>query len=131
LANWVSQFLKIHAALFEDKPVTCPEAYTEEEIKSLLETAAGTFSGLERKKGEKHDDRLLLNAFLNSGLRDGELSHLTYGDIDTKHSIWKVRAKEEHELKTTDSKRDVPVGEWLTAKIVERKKTDGRQMNVR
>jgi integrase len=110
-----------------EKPERDPEAYTEEEIKSLLETAAGTFHGLKRKKGEKNDDRLLLNAFLNSGLRDGELSHLTYGDIDTKHSIWKVRAKEEHELKTTGSRRDVPVGEWLTAKIVERKKTDGRQ----
>jgi integrase len=110
-----------------EKPERDPEAYTDEEIKLLLETAAGTFHGLKRKKGEKNDDRLLLNAFLNSGLRDGELSHLTYGDIDTKHSIWKVRAKEEHELKTTGSKRDVPVGEWLTAKIVDRKKTDGRQ----
>jgi integrase len=110
-----------------EKPERDPEAYTEEEIKSLLETAAGTFHGLKRKKGEKHDDRLLLNAFLNSGLRDGELSHLTYGDVDAKHSIWRVRAKEEHELKTTGSKRDVPVGEWLTGKITERKKADGRQ----
>jgi integrase len=112
-----------------EKPERDPEAYTDEEIKMLLETAAKTWHGLEpgRGKKHKHDDRLLLNAFLNSGLRDGELSHLTYGDIDTKHSIWKVRAKEKHELKTTGSKRDVPIGEWLTAKIVERKKTDGRQ----
>lgn len=112
-----------------EKPERDPEAYTEEEIKLLLETAAKTWHGLEPDRGKKHkhDDRLLLNAFLNSGLRDGELSHLTFGDIDTKHSIWKVRAKEEHELKTKGSKRDVPVGEWLTAKIVERKKTDGRQ----
>ncbi len=110
-----------------EKPERDPEAYSEEEIKLLLETAAKTFRGLERKKDEKKDDRLLINAFLNSGLRDGELSHLTYGDIDVKHSLWKVRAKEAHNLKTKGSKRDVPVGEWLTAKVMERKKNDGRQ----
>ncbi len=109
-----------------EKPERDPEAYSEEEIKKMLETAAGTFRGLERK-GEKKDDRLLLWAFLNSGLRDGELSHLTYGDIDARHSLWKVRAKDGHNLKTSGSKRDVPVGEWLTAKVLERKKTEGRQ----
>ena len=36
-----------------EKPERDPEAYTEEEIKKLLETAAGTFRGLERKDGEK------------------------------------------------------------------------------
>jgi len=116
-----------------EKPERDPEAYSEEEIKLLLETAAGTFRGLSRTEkksksfGEKKDDRLLLNAFLNSGLRDGELSHLTYGDIDVRHSLWKVRAKEAHNLKTKGSKRDVPVGEWLTAKVMERKKSDSRQ----
>jgi site-specific recombinase XerD len=72
-----------------EKPERDPEAYTEEEIRRLLETAAGTFRGLQRKDGEKKDDRLLLWAFMNSGLRDGELSHLTYGDIDVKHSVWR------------------------------------------
>jgi len=112
-----------------EKPERDPEAYTEEEIKLLLETAAKTWHGLEPERGKKHkhDDRLLLNAFLNSGLRDGELSHLTYGDIDTKHSIWKVRAKNGHNLKTVGSKRDVPVGEWLTAKVIERRKAGGKQ----
>jgi integrase len=110
-----------------EKPERDPEAYTEEEIKRLLETAAGTFRGLERKDGEKKDDRLLLWAFMNSGLRDGELSHLTYGDIDVKHSVWKVRAKDDHNLKTKGSKRDVPVGEWLTAKVMAQKKADARQ----
>jgi len=110
-----------------EKPERDPEAYSEEEIKKMLETAARTFRGLERKAGEKRDDRLLLWAFLNSGLRDGELSHLTYGDIDVKHSLWKVRPKDGHSLKTTGSKRDVPVGEWLTARIMERKKAEGKQ----
>jgi len=110
-----------------EKPERDPEAYSEEEVKKILETAAGTFRGLKRKDGEKKDDRLLIHAFLNSGLRDGELSHLTYGDIDAKHSLWKVRPKDGHNLKTTGSKRDVPVGEWLTAKIMERKKAEGTQ----
>jgi integrase len=110
-----------------EKPERDPEAYTEDEIKKLLETAAGTFRGLERKEEEKKDDRLLLWAFMNSGLRDGELAHLTYGDIDVKHSVWKVRAKEAHNLKTKGSKRDVPVGEWLTAKVMAQKKADARQ----
>ncbi len=110
-----------------EKPERDPEAYSEEEIKKMLETAAGTFRGLKRGNGEKKDDRLLINAFLNSGLRDGELSHLAYGDIDTKHSLWKVRAKDGHNLKTSGSKRNVPVGEWLTAKIMERKKAESKQ----
>ncbi len=110
-----------------EKPERDPEAYTEEEVKKLWETAAGTFRGLERKSDEKKDDRLLLWAFMNSGLRDGELSHLTYGDIGVKHSVWRVRAKEDHNLKTKGSKRDVPVGEWLTAKVMAQKKADARQ----
>jgi integrase len=110
-----------------EKPERDPEAYEDDEIKKLLEMAAKTWRGLERAKGEKRDDRLLLNAFLSSGMRDGELSHLTYGDIDVKHSLWKVRAKDGHNLKTKGSKRDVPVGDWLTAKVMERKKVDGRQ----
>ncbi|MGB2678776.1 MAG: tyrosine-type recombinase/integrase [Candidatus Acidiferrum sp.] len=119
-----------------EKPERDPEAYTEDEIKKLLETAARTFRGLEQKKDEKKkdeqkdvkkDDRLLLWAFLNSGLRDGELLHLMYGDIDAKHSLWKVRPKDGHKLTTTGSKRDVPVGEWLTAKVMAQKKDEGKQ----
>src|ERR1700733_1009319 len=88
-----------------------PEAYTEEEIDKMLKAASGTFRGTPKKEGEKRDDRLLLKAFLNSGLRDGELQHLAYGDIDIKHSLWTVRPKEGHKLKTVESQRRVPVGE--------------------
>jgi integrase len=92
-----------------------------------LKAASGTFRGNAKKEGEKRDDRLLLKAFLNSGLRDGELQHLSYGDIDVKHSLWSVRPKDhnlktrEHKLKTIESQRRVPVGEALTKKIMERK----------
>jgi integrase len=103
-----------------------PEAYTEEEINKLLKVASGTFRGIAKKDGEKRDDRLLLKAFLNSGLRDGELQHLSYGDIDVQHSLWIVRPKERHNLKTKESQRRVPVGEALTKKIMEQKEAEGR-----
>ena len=63
-----------------------PDAYTEEEIDKMLKFAAGTFRGIAEKAGETRDDRLLLKSFLYSGLRDGELQHLAYNDIDVKHS---------------------------------------------
>jgi integrase len=131
-----------------------PEAYTEEEIDKLLKVASGTFRGIAKKNGEKRDDRLLLKAFLYSGLRDGELQHLSYNDIDVKHSLWIVRPKEghelktrehklktrehklktrehklktrEHKLKTRESQRRVPVDEDLTKKIMERKEAEGK-----
>jgi integrase len=110
-----------------------PEAYTEEEIDKLLKVASGTFRGITKRGGEKRDDRLLLKAFLYSGLRDGELQHLSYNDIDVKHSLWIVRPKEghelktrEHKLKTRESQRRVPVGEDLTKKIMERKEAEGK-----
>jgi integrase len=91
----------------------------------MLKIAAGTFRGVSRKPGEKRDDRLLLWSFLKSGLRDGELQHLSYGDIDVRHSLWIVRPKEAHNLKTRESQRRMPVGEWLTKKIVDRKEAEG------
>jgi integrase len=109
------------------KPEREPEAYTEEEIDAMLQAAAGTFRGHKRRKGEAKDDRLLLNAFLLSGLRDGELQHLSYDDIDVKNSLWTVRPKNGHNLKTAQSQRVVPVSEWLTKKIMERKESDNRQ----
>ena len=53
-----------------------------------------------------------------------ELSH---GDIDGKHSLWTVRPKAGHNLKTKESQRVVPVGEWLTKKVLEQKKAEGKQ----
>ncbi len=108
------------------KPKPNPDAYTEEELKKLLLAAAGTFRGLERGAEETHDDRLLLQSFLNTGLRDGELSNLTYDDIDSKISVWRVRPKENHPLKTPGSERDVPVAEWLTKAVLAQKKADER-----
>jgi hypothetical protein len=47
-----------------------PEEYHADELEKLLTTAAKTFQGLDRDtgryKGAMKDDRLLLNAFLNT-----------------------------------------------------------------
>jgi integrase len=98
----------------------------------MLKVASGTFRGIAKKAGETRDDRLLLKSLLYSGLRDGELQHLSYGDIDVKHSLWNVRVKEddnlkrEHNLKSKKSQRRVPVDEDLTKKIMERKEAEGK-----
>jgi integrase len=103
-----------------------PEAYTEEEIDKMLKVASGTFRGNAKKAGEKRDDRLLLKSFLYPGLRDGELQHLSYGDIDVRHSLWNVRPKEVHNLKSKAARRRVPVSEDLTKKIMERREAEGK-----
>lgn len=95
------------------KPERDPEAYETDEIEAMMKCA-------------DEDDRLLLKAFLYSGLRDGEMAHLTYGDIDMKNSLWRVRPKEGHNLKTGESQREVPVAESLTKKIADRKKAKGK-----
>ena len=95
------------------KPEREPEEYTDDEITKML-NAADT------------EERLLLNALLCSGLRSGEMAHLTYGDIDIKHSVWTVQPKEGWTTKTEDSQRDVPVPEWLTKKVRERMEASER-----
>ncbi len=125
--KWAGAGIGMKKNDWPSKPEREPEAYTEEEIDAMLKVAAGTFRGMKRREGEKKDDRLLLNAFLLTGLRDGELQHLSYNDIDAKHSLWTVRPKNGHNLKTQESQRVVPVGEWLTKKVLERMKSEGKK----
>jgi integrase len=89
------------------KPEREPEEYTDAEIETLLKTATD-------------EERLVLNSFLCSGLRSGELAHLTYGDIDFEHSIWSVKPKADWNTKTDESQRSAPVPVWLTKKIAAR-----------
>jgi integrase/recombinase XerD len=86
------------------KPEREPEEYTDEEITKLFEAADA-------------EERLLLKCFLSTGLRSGEMAHLTYGDIDFKHSVWTVQPKKGWATKTDSSQRDVPAPEWLTKMI--------------
>jgi len=87
------------------KPEREPEEYTDAEIETLLTTATD-------------QERLVLNSFLCSSLRSGELAHLAYGDIDFAHSVWMVRPKDGWATKTVESQRAVPVPVWLTRRLV-------------
>src|ERR1700722_16501238 len=56
-------------------PKRKPQAYTQEQLDSLFLVATA-------------EESLLFKSYLFSGMRNKELAHLTYGDIDFKHSIW-------------------------------------------
>jgi integrase len=105
--KWVGTTVGMKADDWPAKPEREPEEYTDDEIGSML-NAANT------------EERLLMNCFLCSGMRSGELAHLTYGDIDFKHSVWTVQPKDDWATKTRESQRDVPVPEWLTNKLADR-----------
>jgi integrase/recombinase XerD len=89
------------------KPEREPEEYSDDELNALLNAADA-------------EERLVLNSFLCSALRSGELAHLTYGDIDFKHSVWGIKSKDGWKTKTQASQRDVPVAAWLTQRIRQR-----------
>lgn len=107
--KWAGVRVQLRKDDWPEKPVREPEEYTDEEINKLLNAA-------------DDEERLILNSFLCSGLRSGELAHLTYGDIDFKHSNLTVRPKFGWATKTKESQRDVPVPVWLTVKIMNRMK---------
>jgi integrase len=96
-----------------ERPV---EAYTDDEITALLEAAYDENTKL--KDNHNHiDERLLIRAFLYSGLRSGEKAHLTYADIDFTHSVWRVQSDPDWSAKTESSNREVPVDPEITKKI--------------
>jgi integrase len=95
------------------KPERPPEEYQDAEIEKLLNAA-------------KPQERLILNCFLCSGLRSGELANATYGAIDFLHSTWTVRSSEDWDTKTEGSQRHIPIPEWLTKKLAERMAKSGR-----
>jgi integrase len=105
--KWCGVQTKLRADDWPPKPEREPEEYTDDEINALLNHATG-------------EERLVLNSFLCSGLRSGELAHLCFGDIDFKHSVWTVQPKTDWNTKTVESQRDVPVPVWLTIKIKDR-----------
>jgi integrase len=105
-----------------------PEEYTEEEIVKLLSAARAELKVKPQSPRHLHsqiNERLLMNSFLCSGLRSGELAHLTYGDIDFQHSVWRVQPKMDWKTKTRGSQRDVPVAEWVT-KQIHKRMVDGK-----
>jgi len=106
--KWAGHKVNIKKNDWPSKLQRIPDEYTDEEIEAMMKVA-------------DENDRLLLKAFLLSGMRDGEMAYFTYGDISVKTSMWNVRPKPGHALKTEKAQREIPVGEWLTTKIMEKK----------
>lgn len=113
---WCKHKVEIKKADWPLKTEREAEEYHDDEIEAMMKAADA-------------DGRLLLKAFLSSGLRDGEMARLTYGDIEPRSSLWTVRPKNGHKLKTEKSQRVVPVGEWLTKKLMEKKKKESKTDN--
>jgi integrase len=88
------------------------EEYSDDEIKKLLQHSEG-------------DDRLKMLCLLTSGMRNGELANLTYGDIDFEFSVWGVNPKTGWDPKTTKGTREVPVPRWLSDEIEAKQKRLG------
>ena len=88
-----------------------PEEYTEQELQLLLNHA-------------DKEEKLVINTFLCSGFRHGELTHAHYADFDYTGS--KVRVTEKPEWDWHPKKyqeRTVPIPRWLTQQIAERRKS--------
>lgn len=105
------------------KPERDAEAYTDGEIQLLMKFA-DTEDGKRRRDKEGKEiwtERLVLFAFLLTGFRSGELSHLRYCDIDKKISVWRLTPHNGWEPKTKAGKREVAVDDWLTKKVLDQK----------
>jgi integrase len=83
------------------------DAYSRTEIQTLFAAA-------------KPSDRLLFELFLFSGLREGEISHLTYDDLNFERNVLKVSAKGSWRPKTAQE-RIVPLPASLMSSLLARR----------
>jgi integrase len=83
-----------------------PEAYTPQQLNAMFAVATP-------------EEALFLKSLLFSGMRRGELKHLTYGDIDFRRSVWKVRPKNGWKPKKTSSERSILILPSLTKQLEE------------
>lgn len=91
------------------------ESYTTDELDALFFTATA-------------EESALFKSLLFTGMRNQELAHLTYADIDFKHSVWSVRSKPKRNWKTKSKTgvRRIPVPPFHTTDIQERMVRLGR-----
>lgn len=94
------------------------ETYTTEELDALFLAATS-------------EEGMLFKSFFYTGMRNQELAHLTYADIDFKHSIWSVRAKPKRgwKAKSKMGLRRIPVPPFHTADLQERMVRHGRDLS--
>ena len=115
--KWANQPTGIKTEDWPKKPKPDPEEFSDEELEAMFKVADA-------------EERLILKSFLLSAMREGELAHLTYGDIDFCDSLWRVREKPQWhwKLKTVAAQRDIPVHPKQTEKTQERMKANGKKL---
>ena len=114
----VNSFLRVHKILlgtpilkklgqeYDEKIVT---AYTKEEVTALLSVC-------------DEDDRIVWEFFLKSGCREGEVSHVEWGDLDLTKNVLHIQPKPERGWKPKDKEdRFVPIPRDLMAKLEARR----------
>ena len=131
--KWAGVVTGVRDGDWPEKVERLPDAYEPNEINALL--SAATTMNAKQKTASRlppariEEERLILQCLLFSGLRDGELAHLTYDDIRlTKDSsVWNVQPKPNWNWKpkTVESIRSVPVIRRVTEKLLERKRAKG------
>jgi integrase len=114
--KWANHPTGIKTEDWPKKPKADPEEFSDEELESMFKVANA-------------EERPVLKSFLLSAMREGELAHLTYGDIDFRDSLWRVRAKPQWDwkLKTEAAQREIPVNPKHTEKIQERMTVNGKK----
>jgi len=80
-----------------------PEEYSPRQLSLLLEAATD-------------EEKLLVEVFLCSGMRNKELANLQVGDLDFEASALKIRLKE-HWAPKSGREREVPLPRWLSEKL--------------
>lgn len=95
-------------------PDSDPNPYTVEEVKAIQK--AGT-----------EDDRLLIRFFVGTGMRDMEVAHLEWTDIDWTNKTVRIQAKSKYawKPKTLAGTRTIPISDSLIRDLWKRRKKEG------
>ena len=95
-------------------PDSEPNPYTVEEVKALQEVAT-------------EDERLLIRFFVGTGMRDMEVAHLEWNDIDWAGKTVRVQEKPKYDWKpkTRAGTRTIPISDSLVRDLKKRRKAEG------
>ena len=95
-------------------PDSDPNPYTVEEVKALQEVAT-------------EDVRLLIRFFVGTGMRDMEVAHLEWTDIDWTNKTVRIQAKPKYgwKPKTLAGTRTIPISDSLIRDLWKRRKKEG------
>jgi integrase/recombinase XerD len=111
-ASRLKAFLRKHDIRFDDvrlpkfsEPI--PDAYSLKEVRLLISAC------------KKPREKLVIEFFLGSGCREGEVSHLLWSDLDFERRTVRVQAKPEFDWSPkTHEIRDIPLPDSLLSALM-------------